>query len=73
MRREIEVFGKRLLVERSAATWSVFEPSVDGKRRPAPGLLVPAFVVTEADLEQYLADVLHERATPTNRSIRWLD
>ena len=73
MHRVIEVFGRRLLVERTAATWRVFEPGVDGKRRPAPGLVVPAFVVTEAELEQYLADALHERATPANRTIRWLD
>jgi hypothetical protein len=71
MTRELEVFGRRLLAERDAAGWHLFEPGADGKRRPAPGLLVPGFVTTDAELLAYLADLLHEHATPERSEVRW--
>ena len=72
MVREIEVFGRRLLLEWTGAAWVAYEPGADGKRRPAADVHIPAFVRTEAELERYLADLLHERATPANSAIRWL-
>lgn len=73
MPRALEVFGRRLLVEHHAEGWRVYEPGADGKRRPAPDIRVPAFVQSEADFIAYLADLLHERATPERDAVRWCD
>ena len=70
--REVEVFGRRLLVERSEAGWRAYEPGADGKRRAAPDVLIPAFVVTDDELLRYLADLLHERARPERHVVRWV-
>jgi hypothetical protein len=70
--REIDVFGIRLLAEYRSGRWTIFYPGTDGKRRLATDLVVPEFVVTEDDLAQYLADLCHERATPTNSEVRWI-
>ncbi len=72
MPRTLEVFGRRLLVERDARGWQVFEPGADGTRRPAPGILVPHFVQTDDDLIAYLADLLHEHASPEQSVVRWV-
>ncbi|MEJ7809592.1 MAG: hypothetical protein WKG32_04160 [Gemmatimonadaceae bacterium] len=69
--REIEVFGRRLLLEWTGVAWVAYEPGADGKRRLTRDILIPGFVRTEAEVEQYLADLLHERASPGNRAIRW--
>jgi hypothetical protein len=37
--RAVEVFGKRLLVERTADGWRTFIPGEDGKRRHPQALL----------------------------------
>jgi hypothetical protein len=70
--RELDAFGRRLLAERTARGWAVFEPGADGKRRPALDLPVPAFVETEAELLRYVADVCHERASPRHPDVRWV-
>ena len=46
--------------------WSAFALA-DGKRVPA-GFIVPAFLL-EDELCQYLADLFHESATPTNGDV----
>ena len=68
--REVEVYGHRLLVEHTNDGWKTFQPGVDGKR--APGMSIPAFVVTDDDLLQYLADLWHESARPDRQTIRWV-
>ena len=70
--REVEVFGKRLLVERTAAGWQAYLPGDNGKRRPAPGVIIPAFVVTDDELLRYLADLWHESAGPDRQTVRWV-
>ena len=70
--REVEVFGKRLLVERTAAGWQAYLPGDDGKRRPAPGVIIPSFVVTDDELLRYLADLWHESARPDRQTVRWV-
>ena len=70
--REIVVYGRRLLLERQDGRWTAFDTGDDGKRRAARDIVVPAFVTTEDDLVRYLADVLHERATPTNQVVAWV-
>lgn len=68
--REVEVFGHRLLVERTDQGWQTFQPHADGKR--APGVSIPSFVVTDDELLQYLADLWHESARPDRQTIRWV-
>ncbi len=59
------VYGKWIAVQRTDTGWTCFLMGSDGKRRPAHDLVIPAFV-TEHEILQYLADVLHECATPHN-------
>jgi hypothetical protein len=61
------VFGELIAVTPTPNGWETFLLGQDGKRRRA-GIVVPSFV-TEAELGQYLADVLHELATPTNNQV----
>ena len=69
--REVEVFGRRLLVERTTTGWRTCVPGADGKRGPISETLVPAFIVTDDQLLQYLADLCHEWASPRNPDVRW--
>lgn len=71
--REIDVFGTRLLVERTPAGWRAYVPGDDGKRRLAHELMpIPGFVVTDEELRRYLADLCHEGATPARPDVRWV-
>jgi hypothetical protein len=70
--REVEVFGRRLLVERTAAGWLSCAPGADGKRGPMSSNLIPAFIVTDDELLQYLADLWHEDARPDRNTVRWI-
>ena len=40
--REVDVFGRRLLVERTATGWRASVPGADGKRGPVSETLIPA-------------------------------
>ena len=70
--REVDVFGRRLLVERTSSGWQTYIPGDDGKRRPAPGVMIPTFIVTDEELLQYLADLWHESARPGHQAVRWI-
>lgn len=61
------VFGKLVAVAATPAGWRAWLLGQDGKRSPMD-LVIPAFI-QEEDLGQYLADVLHELATPTNNRV----
>jgi len=56
------VFGRQVLVELEQQHWSAYYLGADGKRRSAKGIVIPTSI-SEADLEQYLADLCHEWAT----------
>lgn len=71
--RQLEVFGRRLLVERTPAGWKAYTPGDDGKRRSAPGVVIPDFIVTDDELLQFLADLMHEDARPDRSTVRWVD
>jgi hypothetical protein len=71
--RALDVFGTRLLADRTPGGWRLWAPGNDGKRRPVHELPVPAFVSTEAELLRYLADLCHEGATPERPDVRWVD
>ncbi|MGZ8274359.1 MAG: DUF7661 family protein [Burkholderiaceae bacterium] len=61
------VFGVRIAVVSTDTGWSSFLLGSDGKRRPAD-IVVPSFI-KEAELGHYLADLLHELATPDNNQV----
>jgi hypothetical protein len=71
--RAIDVFGTRLLADRTPDGWRLWTPADDGKRRPVHELPIPAFVTTEDELLRYLADLCHEGATPARPDVRWVD
>lgn len=65
------VFGRMVEVQRQGAQWQALLVGPDGKRRPA-GFVVPDFVAPD-ELAQYLADLFHESATPSNGEVRRID
>lgn len=67
-----EVFGRQVLVSRTAHGWTCWYPGPDGKRRPASDLLIPTHI-GEAALTNYLADLCHEWASETHPDVRRLD
>jgi hypothetical protein len=70
--RELDVFGRPVLIQRQAGEWVAFYPGADGKRSRAHDLLIPSFIATEDELLQYLADLCHEWATPEHDRVRWV-
>ena len=66
MRYRFNVFG-RISAERMGDAWAAHLVGNEGKRRPA-GLAIPSDV-TYVELIQYLYDIYHEAATPTNGDI----
>ena len=67
MHHRFNVFGRIIAVERVADAWTAHLIGNDGKRRPA-GLAIPSDV-PGAELAQYLYDIYHESATPTNGDV----
>lgn len=69
---ELDVFGRHVLVTETDDGWSVFYLGADGKRRPAPEIVVPADIAASG-LVRYMDDPGHEWATeryPTVRRLR---
>lgn len=60
-----EVYGRNIAVQSTETGRKCFLLGVDGKRRPAHDIVVPDFVADE-DVLQFLADLLHECATPAH-------
>jgi len=65
-----DVYGRRVAIERQGDRWLAFVLGADGKSRPAD-FQVPDFIA-EGEMCQYLADLFHEAATPTNGDVRQL-
>jgi len=61
------VYGMRVAIVESGHGWLAYALGPDGKRRPAD-FIVPDFV-TKENLRQYLADLFHESARPTNNEV----
>ncbi|HUR88100.1 MAG TPA: hypothetical protein VMZ74_03345 [Ramlibacter sp.] len=62
------VFGRIFELRREADAWHTFAVGADGKRGPG-AFVVPAFV-EENELEQFLFDLFHESATPSNGEVK---
>jgi hypothetical protein len=67
-----DVYGRRIAVQPVPSGWKCFLLGADGKRRPAPDLVVPAFI-SEDEVLGYLADLLHECAAPHNGDPKRID
>jgi len=65
------VFGQRVAIVGSQGSWMAYSLASDGKRVPA-GFVVPNFLAEE-ELCQYLPDLFHESATPTNGDVLRID
>lgn len=67
MRYRFNVFGRIIAIERVGDEWVCYLTGNDGKRSPA-ALAIPSDV-SHAELAQYLYDIYHEDATPTNGDV----
>jgi hypothetical protein len=67
MRHMFNVFGRIIAVERIDENWRPYLMGSDGKRRPVE-LAIPADI-PQSELAQYLYDIYHESATPTNGDV----
>ena len=61
------VFGRLIMIAGSQGGWTAYSVGSEGKRSPA-GFVVPDFL-EEEELCQYLADLFHESATPSNGDV----
>jgi hypothetical protein len=61
------VFGRIIAIERVNDAWVSYLKGPEGKQRPAE-LAIPSDIA-HAELAQYLYDIYHEEATPTNGDV----
>ena len=64
---KLDVFGKHMLVVRSAGTWQTYLVGPEGKRSLVD-VVVPDSL-TEDELAQYFDDLYHEAATPRRPAV----
>ena len=64
---KLDVFGKRMLVERHEGSWRTWAVGSDGKRSPV-NIAIPDSI-SEAELVQYFDDIYHEAATPQRPAV----
>jgi hypothetical protein len=64
---KLNVFGRRVLVERNA-DWVAYYLRSEGKRRLVEDIVIPR-TITEGELERNIADLCHEWATPRNPNV----
>jgi len=69
---KLDVFGRKVLVERTTRGWRVYYLGEEGKRRLADDLMVPSFI-TESEIRRYLADLCHEWASIKHPDVRRID
>ena len=63
----LDVFGKRMAVERQGGSWKTYRVGDDGKRSPV-NVAIPDSL-DEAELAQYFDDLFHEEATPRRPAV----
>ena len=61
------VFGTPIAIVGTNSGWTPYFLGPDGKRRRAD-FVIPSFI-EERDLGQYLGDLFHESATPSNKKV----
>jgi len=66
----IDIFGKlEMEVVRQSDEWRAFYCGNEGKKRKAQGVVIPASF-SEIEVVEYIDDLFHEWATPSNSSVR---
>lgn len=68
VRIRLDVFGRRVLAERTGTGWKAYYVGQEGKRRAASDITIPS-EIAESDLERYLADLCHEWATERHPAV----
>jgi hypothetical protein len=66
----LEVYGRRFAAVHGSSGWRVFHLGNDGKRRAAEISLPPS--LPQAEVAEFMADLLHEIATPRHNQVRVL-
>jgi len=61
-RIRLKVYGVLIDVERVHGEWHAYYSGVEGKRRDARDIVIPA-EINRDQVATYIADLLHERAT----------
>ncbi len=69
---KIDAFGRELEISRHNEEWKVFDLGSEGKKRSARDIVIPSSIA-ESELVDYLADLLHERATMRHSEVKALD
>jgi hypothetical protein len=64
---KLDVFGKRMLVERDQGAWRTYLLGSDGKRSLVD-IHVPE-TLSETEIVQYFDDIYHEAATPRRPAV----
>ena len=64
---KLDVFGKRMLVERVEGAWRTYLLASDGKRSLVR-ISIPE-TISESELVQYFDDIYHEAATPQRPAV----
>jgi hypothetical protein len=64
---KFKVFGLLIALERREGHWHAYYFGNEGKKRPADFVVPPD--LPESEVEEYLADLFHEHATPRNSEV----
>lgn len=66
---KLDIFGKRVMeVVRRNDEWLAFYCGNEGKKRKAQDIVIPASL-RESEVVEYIADLFHEWATPSNSTV----
>jgi len=66
-----DVFGRQVLISRTENGWTAWYLGPEGKKRPAPDLVVPKSM-PESEMPLYLGDLCHEWATERHPDVKRL-
>ena len=69
---KFDVFGRDVLIVEKDGGWEAFYLGIEGKRRPANDITVPAGI-TESEMTRYLDDLCHEWASDRNNGVTRVD
>jgi hypothetical protein len=69
---KFDVFGRLMLAEHIGSGWRLFDLRPEGKRTLVTDLVVPDFI-SASEIDQYLADMFHERASDKHPAVSKLD
>ncbi len=65
---ELIAYGRKIEIVKMENRWKVFYLGNEGKKRTAHDILIPSGL-KEDELKNYIEDLLHEWATPSNNRV----